>query len=95
MLETTAKPGAAKPQDGRPKASKTTRTTARAAATRTATGEPAAPGRPKEGVQELIQRRAYELWEIEGRPAGREHVHWQQAELEITRAGSRRVGASR
>lgn len=30
-----------------------------------------------------IERRAYELWEEEGRPAGREHAHWQQAEREF------------
>lgn len=32
---------------------------------------------------ERIRRRAYELWEQEGRPEGRELAHWAQAEHEI------------
>jgi Protein of unknown function (DUF2934) len=47
---------------------------------------------PKRTAQELyrrIQHRAYELWEREGRPHGRDQAHWYQAELEITRAGTR------
>lgn len=51
--------------------------------------KPAAIGRSKETMQERIQRRAYELWESEGRPEGRQHAHWQQAEMEITRARTR------
>lgn len=35
---------------------------------------------------ERIQRRAYELWESEGRPSGRAHDHWFQAEREIASA---------
>jgi hypothetical protein len=34
-----------------------------------------------------IERRAYEIWERNGRPEGREQEHWQQAEQEI--AGER------
>jgi Protein of unknown function (DUF2934) len=75
---------AAKPKNGEAKAA-TKRTATRTAA------KPAAP----ENVQERIQRRAYELWESEGRPEGRAQVHWRQAELEITRARSQRIGASR
>ncbi len=50
-----------------------------------------ADGRPLDDVERLIQQRAYELWENEGRPQGREQEHWQQAEREIAgrRAGSR------
>jgi Protein of unknown function (DUF2934) len=84
MLESKAKP-AAKPKNGEVK------TTTKRTATRAAAGKSAAP----ENVQERIQRRAYELWEIEGRPEGRAQVHWRQAELEITRARSQRIGASR
>ena len=40
-------------------------------------------------MHERIRRRAYELWESEGRPEGREHAHWHQAEMEITRARTR------
>jgi hypothetical protein len=32
---------------------------------------------------ERIKRRAYEIWEREGRPSGRDIEHWQQAEDEI------------
>ncbi len=35
-------------------------------------------------LQQRIQQRAYELWEHEGRPQGREDAHWEQAEREIT-----------
>jgi Protein of unknown function (DUF2934) len=83
MLESKAKL-AAKPKNGDAKTTK--RTTTRAAA-----GKSAAP----ENVQERIERRAYELWESEGRPEGRAQVHWRQAELEVTRARSQRIGASR
>jgi hypothetical protein len=30
-----------------------------------------------------IQERAHEIWEREGRPHGRHHEHWAQAEREI------------
>jgi hypothetical protein len=32
-----------------------------------------------ETQQEWIAKRAYALWEEEGRPAGRDHAHWEQA----------------
>jgi hypothetical protein len=32
-----------------------------------------------ETQQEWIEKRAYALWEQEGRPAGRDHAHWEQA----------------
>ena len=32
---------------------------------------------------DLIRRRAYEIWESEGRPHGRHVVHWLLAENEI------------
>jgi len=31
----------------------------------------------------LIRQRAYEIWEEEGRPGGREHLHWEQAMREL------------
>ena len=37
----------------------------------------------QDDLQERVRRRAYELWESEGRPAGREHDHWLQAEREV------------
>ncbi|MCT7374217.1 DUF2934 domain-containing protein [Chelativorans salis] len=33
--------------------------------------------------EERIRRRAYELWEIEGRPEGQHHEHWERAAREI------------
>lgn len=32
--------------------------------------------------QEWISKRAYGLWEAEGRPYGRDHLHWEQAARE-------------
>ena len=46
-------------------------------------------------MQEYIQRRAYELWESEGRPTGRDQAHWLQAESEIARARGQRAGMPR
>ncbi len=33
-----------------------------------------------------VRRRAYELWQAEGSPDGREHAHWEQAESEADEA---------
>jgi hypothetical protein len=56
---------------------------ARKAAPKTAVRKtrPGAP--PSCDLQALIQQRAYELWERDGRPEGREHAHWAEAEQEI------------
>ncbi len=32
----------------------------------------------------MIQERAYEIWEAEGRPEGREQEHWLRAEAEVS-----------
>lgn len=40
--------------------------------------------------QERLQQRAYEIWESEGRPNGRDREHWEQAEREVT--GDRAAG---
>lgn len=37
---------------------------------------------------EMIRARAYEIWEEEGRPAGRESEHWRQAEMELDEAAA-------
>ena len=31
-----------------------------------------------------IAKRAYELWEAEGRPVGRDMIHWLRAEAEVS-----------
>jgi hypothetical protein len=33
--------------------------------------------------EQWLQHRAYAIWESEGRPNGREHEHWEQAEREL------------
>ncbi len=42
-------------------------------------------------VEERIRARAYEIWEEEGRPAGRDVEHWIRAVLELARDGSLRL----
>ena len=32
---------------------------------------------------EQVAARAYALWEEEGYPKGREHIHWQEAERQL------------
>ncbi len=34
-------------------------------------------------LEEQVRYRAYEIWECEGRPNGREGLHWEQAVGEI------------
>ncbi|KSV85785.1 DUF2934 domain-containing protein [Sinorhizobium sp. GL28] len=33
--------------------------------------------------EELIRRRAYAIWESEGRPEGQDERHWEQASREL------------
>ncbi|HSA83155.1 MAG TPA: DUF2934 domain-containing protein [Geminicoccaceae bacterium] len=65
------------------KATGTTAST-KAPARRTAARKPKAGARHEGDLQQLIQERAYQLWESEGRPEGREQAHWQQAQRELT-----------
>lgn len=37
----------------------------------------------KDDLHARVQLRAYELWEAEGRPTGREVEHWLRAEAEV------------
>jgi Protein of unknown function (DUF2934) len=80
----------AKPQAGKATSSNGEASGAKKA---TATRKPAVSARQQDDLQHRIQQRAYELWESEGRPDGREHAHWQQAQHEIARARSPRAGA--
>lgn len=34
-------------------------------------------------LTDFIRRRAYEIWETEGRPHGRHVIHWLRAESEV------------
>lgn len=36
-----------------------------------------------DNLAEQIRKRAYEIWEGEGRPHGRDIEHWSQAETEV------------
>ena len=38
--------------------------------------------------QEKIRKRAYEIWENEGRPHGRDDFHWKQAVSEAEESGA-------
>lgn len=40
-----------------------------------------------ESVYERVKKRAYELWEEEGCPWGRDMIHWERAHQEITADG--------
>ena len=44
--------------------------------------------------REVIARRAYELWEAEGRPEGQHLRHWQSAEEEFLKRGTLQKRAS-
>jgi hypothetical protein len=70
----------------RPAPTTATKTTAAKAAPPIAARQPAGR-RPSDDLERRIQQRAYELWENEGRPQGREQDHWQQAEREVARRG--------
>jgi uncharacterized protein HemY len=46
--------------------------------------DPTGPAEVLEDIDEdLVQRRAYELWEQAGRPEGLDQEHWAQARHEI------------
>ncbi len=36
-------------------------------------------------LESAIRQKAYEIWQAEGRPAGREVTHWLLAEQEVSR----------
>ena len=67
---TTPKPTASQP-----------RTPATAPATAAARAVTPAPA--TEITSEQIARRAYSIWEQQGRPAGKESEHWLQAEQQL------------
>ena len=95
MLEKkTAKSAAAK-RKGNAEAAPMAKAALTKPASRRAAGSPAAVNPREDDMHERIQRRAYELWEREGRPEGREHANWHQAQTEIARTRSQRVGVSR
>jgi hypothetical protein len=88
----TARSAAAQPKAPAATAPKGKATGAKAA-TQAAAARPAA--KRIDEMREYIQRRAYELWESEGRPTGRDQAHWLQAEGEIARVRGQRAGLTR
>ncbi len=54
----------------------------------------AVPGAPKEAEpsEEAIARRAYELWESENRPHGKDRKHWQEAASELKKRSGPKGG---
>ena len=48
------------------------------------TGSDVASGSSAGDLYERIRQRAYELWESEGRPQGRDREHWERAERELS-----------
>ena len=45
--------------------------------------KPKTPEQTTESLRKIIEARAYELWERDGRPNGRHAAHWLEAEAEI------------
>jgi len=82
----------AKPQPGKAKPSNGKVSGARSPS---ATRKPASSAPRQDDLQRRIEQRAYELWESEGRPHGREHAHWQQAQNEIAKARSPRASGAK
>ena len=90
MLKKDAtKPGkAAAPKGSAGVTAAKTKSAPRATARKTA-----ASARQQDDLQQRVQQRAYELWESEGRPEGREQDHWLQAQHEIAKGLKSRAGA--
>ena len=44
--------------------------------------------------EEQMRKRAYELWEENGRPIGKESEHWNQAVGEVSRSSKAKIGNS-
>ncbi|MDK1374375.1 MULTISPECIES: DUF2934 domain-containing protein [unclassified Sinorhizobium] len=45
--------------------------------------------------EELIRRRAYAIWEREGRPEGQDRRHWEQASREMQKEENRSRGGEK
>ncbi|MBV8456529.1 MAG: DUF2934 domain-containing protein [Acetobacteraceae bacterium] len=44
-----------------------------------------------DSVEQQIRNRAYQIWEEEGRPHGREHEHWERARSDVLAAQKTRA----
>jgi hypothetical protein len=52
-------------------------------AIRNLVGDPSIPVRERAAIHAAVRRRAYEIWESEHRPDGRDRAHWFQAKVEL------------
>jgi len=52
-------------------------------------------GTDKDAILQRTAARAYTIWETEGRPHGRDVLHWEQAEAEVQGAGRARHATSK
>lgn len=46
-------------------------------------------------MQEDIQRRAYQLWEIDGRPEGQDQAYWFKAVAELAGEAAKAINSPR
>ena len=46
-------------------------------------------------MQDRIQRRAYELWEADGRPDGQDQTYWFKAVAELTAEAAKAIKPAR
>jgi hypothetical protein len=46
-------------------------------------------------TQDQIAARAFEIWEREGHPTGRDQDHWAQAEAELREAGVKKSASAK
>lgn len=53
------------------------------------------PGNDEIDEEDQVRKRAYELWEQEGKPDGRHDEFWHQALAEITGSGEDVIEATR
>ena len=60
-------------------------------ATLSGAAQPAPSDSDAEPREQKIRRRAYELWEQDGRPAGRDDDYWHRAEREIDAESADRI----
>ncbi|MDM9625338.1 DUF2934 domain-containing protein [Rhizobium sp. S152] len=54
---------------------------------RTNPAQPITDPKTPEQIWQEVRARAYEIWEQEGKPQGRDGEHWAQAEHEISHSG--------
>jgi hypothetical protein len=82
-------PNVTKPANASPKRAVASSQTAAPGAKSSPTRRTIRATSPKIDLRVAIERRAYELWEAEGRPGGRDQSHWYRAEQELAQMRGR------